>query len=310
MDPQAQAVLDRLAALAPTVPANADDTIWLAGFRAQTALLPGFSGAPEPVVRVEHRQVPAGGRNLILRLYRPAEGRLPLLLYMHGGGAIAGSVDGHDAPLRALANRTGWLVAAPEYRLAPEAKFPAQIDEGWTALSWVAHHASEIGTDPSRIVVAGDSIGGTMAIALAMRARGKERPRPAGQVLLYPNTDLRRGADYASHRENDGRIIKMADLERQIALYVRTEADRLSPAASPVAAKDLSGLPPTLMVTGGADPLGDEGKELAERLAAAGVSVDHRRFDGMIHAFLQMGGSVDATRALISQVADWLKQFN
>lgn len=243
---------------------------------------------------------------LAVHLYRPAEGRLPLLLHMHGGGAIAGSVDGHDACLRALAERTGWLVAAPLYRKAPEHRFPAQIEDGWRALTALASRADEFGIDPARIVLSGDSIGGTFATTLAMRARDRGSPAICGQILLYPNTDLRRGAHYPSREREDGNIIARADLERQIDLYLVSEEQRNLPTASPILAPDLRGLPRALIVTCGADPLCDEGEAYGRRLAAAGVDVQSERFEGMIHAFLQMGGRIDATARLLDSVADWL----
>lgn len=129
MDPQARAVL------APVTPAEADDATWLANFHCGVALIASFAAPPEPMLRVEQRVIAGGTRSMPVRLYRPVEGLLPVLLYLHGGGAMAGSVDGHDSLLRALANRSGWLVVAPDYRLAPAARFPAQVDDAEAALA-------------------------------------------------------------------------------------------------------------------------------------------------------------------------------
>lgn len=292
MDDQAATVLRTLAALTPVPDAAADDAAWLAGFRYRTALLRGFGGAPVPLESVSLEMIGA----MPVWLYRPARGRLPMLLHVHGGGAIAGSIDGHDPALRLLAARTGWLVAAPAYRLAPEHPFPAQLEDCHTAL---------LALDPARIVVSGDSIGGTIATALAMLARDRGGPAIVGQVLLYPNADLRADATYPSRRSEDGNIIASDDLERQIRLYVRRAEDRSDPLASPLLA-DCSGLPPAFVATGECDPLRDEGEAYVERLRAAGVATTHRRYPGMIHAFLQMAGAIDATETLLADLSAWL----
>lgn len=305
MDPQARAVLDRLAALAPASPAHREDARWLADFRYQTALLAKFDVEPTALHEVTHLTVP-GARPLTIRLYRPKPGPLPLLLHMHGGGAIAGSVDGHDPCLRALAQRTGWLVAAPLYALAPENRFPAQLDDGWRALKVLSEQASALDIARERIVLSGDSIGATLATALALRVRDDGGPALEGQILLYPNTDLRRGASYPSRTSKSGNVISLADLERQIDLYLGDEIVRASALASPLLVRELKGLPRTLLVTCGEDPLGDEGDAYGDRLSDAGVNVDRERFEGMIHGFLQMGGHIDATSHLLDVVAKWL----
>lgn len=307
MDPQARAILDTIAALAPETDPNADDAQWLTDFRYQTLLLKTFSGDPEPVKAVTHVLLPSDAGSLVVRLYRPKPGTLPLLLHIHGGGAVAGSIDGHDPALRALANRTGWLVAAPAYRLAPEHRFPAQLDDSWTALTGLVAQADAFDIDTSRIVVSGDSIGGTLATALAARTAAEGGPTLQGQILLYPNTDLRRNADYPSRKSEDGNIIDAASLERQIDLYLAAPEGRSDPRASPILAQDLAALPPTLLVTCENDPLRDEGEAYGKRLREAGVPVDHERFDGMIHALLQMGARIDATSRALDRIAAWLK---
>lgn len=295
-----KAVLDWIDARAPRSGPDATDGDWLADFRGQTALLRGLSGDPAPLHAVSHGL--AG--TLPVRLYRPAAGRLPVLLHLHGGGAIAGSVDGHDPALRALAKRTGWLVAAPDYRLAPGHPFPAQLEDAEAALDHLIEQADALGIDPDRIMVSGDSIGGTLATALAGRRRGGSALK--GQILLYPNTDLRMEGDYPSRVAEDGHVIALADLDRQIRLYLGADGRRDDPQASPILLGDLTDMPPTLIVTCGADPLRDEGEAYARRLEAAGIAVTHHRFDGMIHGFLQMGGHIDETGALLDLLADWL----
>lgn len=311
MDADALAVLDYLARRAPAADGAPDDARWLANFRYQTGLIASLDMPPVELHAVSHVIVP-GSPALAVRLYRPRPGPLPLLLHMHGGGAIAGSVDGHDAALRMLAKRTGWLVAAPLYRLAPEHRFPAQLEDGWRTLCHLREQADACGIDASTIVVSGDSIGGTLATALAVRARDTPRDTRtvplAGQILLYPNTDLRRGADYPSRTRENGHVIARDDLERQIDLYLSCESDRHDPRASPILA-GTEGLPPCLVVTCGADPLCDEGDAYARMLIEAKVPVTREHFTGMIHAFMQTGGLTSATARLFDCIADWLQRF-
>ncbi len=302
MDSQARAVLDKIARLSSTPMENSSDAQWLIEFRCGVAGLRAFAPAPEPVHRITN--VLVGG--LPIRLYRPKAGKLPLLLHMHGGGAIAGSVDGHDPALRALANRTGWLVATPGYRLAPEARFPAQLDDGWSALAFLTENAEALGIDAGRVVVSGDSIGGALATALAMLVKNRGGPKIAGQILLYPNTDLRQDAPHRSLKAKNGIIISLTMLKRQVDLYLQAPADRENPLASPLLAESLAGLAPALVVTCEDDPLDDEGLAYAERLVEAGVPTRVERFEGMIHAFLQMGGHIDATERLYAIMAEWL----
>ena len=300
-DSQARAVLAWLARRAPDSDPGDDDALWLADFRARTTLLHDLGGDPPALHRVHHQCVGA----LPMRLYDPAPGPLPVLFHIHGGGAIAGSVDGHDTALRRLAADTGWRVAAPAYRRAPEARFPAMLDDLHAALLMLAARAD---IDPGRILLSGDSIGATLATTLARRLRDAGGPRIAGQLLLYPNTDLRRAADWPSRRAQDGNIIDAAGLERQIDLYLATPGQRHDPDASPILATDLAGLPPTLLVTCGCDPLRDEGEAYGRRLADAGVAVTHHRLAGTLHAVLQMGGHLDATTTLVRHVTAWLNR--
>lgn len=289
MDTALKDVLDWLDARKPSTRPAADDAEWLAAFRAQTALIGQLSGEPIPLHAVDHRIV--GGTPV--RFYRAAAGDRPVVLHLHGGGAIAGSLDGHDPALRLLAARTGWTVAAPAYRLAPEARFPAQLDDALAVLSAI---------EAPVIVVSGDSIGATLATSLAHAAPG----RLAGQVLFYPNTDLRRGASYPSRRSEDGIIIDATSLERQIDLYLADPAQRNSPKASPIINDDLASMPPTFVATAAHDPLRDEGEDYVARLRGAGVSVEHHRAAGAPHAFLQMAARLPAAAQMLDRLRAWL----
>lgn len=297
MDDEGQAVLDALAALAPDTPADADDATWLANFRYQTALLRSFSGPSEPLFSVTLRSL-AG---VPTRIYQPEAAKGSVLFHIHGGGGIAGSLDVHDPVLRRIALRTGWTVMAPDYRLAPEHRFPAPLDDCYAAFV-AAQEAT-----PRRFVVSGDSIGATLATALAARARDADGPAIAGQILFYPNTDLRRAADYPSRHSEDGKIIAAEDLERQIGLYLKDEADRHDPRVSPVLAEALAGLPAALVFTGENDPLRDEGETYARRLRDAGVSVAHHRLPDTLHAFLQMAVRLKTADTALVTARRWLE---
>lgn len=295
MDDTVRQVLDTLEALAPKVPADIDDAGWLANFRYQTALLRTFSGPSLPMDQVSLRTL-AG---VPMRIYRPAYDEAPILFHLHGGGGVAGSLDGHDPVLRLLAQRTGWTVVAPDYRLAPEQPFLAQLEDCYAALIAVGAEAQG-----RRLVVSGDSIGGTLATALTMLARDRGGPKIAGQLLFYPNADLRHEAVYPSRRSEDGKIIAKTDLERQIILHLG-EGDRYDPHISPILA-DVTGLPAALIVTCEHDPLRDEGEAYVQRLRVAGIAVEHHRISGMIHAFLQMAGAFDTSEIILPIVRQWL----
>jgi acetyl esterase len=302
VDPQAQALLD-VFARAPRVIEPHDDryiAILRAGFPAFTRL----AGAPEPVDHVDDFQTQGPNGTIPLRLYRPqADARKSLLIWFHGGGFILGDLDTNETPSRALTNRSGCAVLAVDYRLAPEHPFPAGIEDGYAALAWAAARVHELGA--SRIVIGGDSAGGNIATAVAMLARERNGPDIALQVLIYPDADARAGFNYASWRDNDGRVLDRGSKDRQLVFYLPPQIDRMQPRVSPALAptQALSGLPPALIVTGEFDPQRDEGEFYASRLREAGVPVALHRYRGMIHGFFQMAAKLDAGRDLITQVA-------
>ncbi|WP_425989175.1 alpha/beta hydrolase [Brevundimonas sp. TWP2-3-2] len=305
ISPSAQGVLDDLAGWKPAADASAADEVWLASFRSQTAALARFSGVAERLHEVRHVFADSPNGPLPIRIYRPSPGYLPVLLHIRGGGGIAGSLDAHDAALRALAKTTGWAVAAPDYRLAPEAPFPAQLDDSEVALRWLVKHGREWALDADRLVVSGDSIGGTLATALAVRARDAQIPL-AGQILLFPNVDLRQDAPYHSRQTENGRIIEQVDLERQIDVYLNRSADRLNPEASPLLQLAPSIGEPILLVTCSADPLRDEGQTYGCQLLAAGARLHEECLEGALHAVLQMRGRVKEADTLFERISHWL----
>ena len=306
MDPQARAVLEELQAAAKPMPG--DEAEWLKGYRAELEGVVAMQGEP-PEITVVNRQVPlADGSSMPMRLYRPVAGvSHPTFLFLHGGGFVAGSLDGYDIPLRWLALRSGWQVAAPAYRLAPEHPFPAAPEDCVRALDHLLED-SACEVDADRIAVGGDSAGGLLAAVVAARARDRGQ-RLALQVLLYPNTDLREASDHASRRGHDGTVIRVDELYRSLALYMRDE-DRALPHASPLLREDLAGLCPALLVTNEYDPLRDEGEAYGARLREAGVPVTSLPMSGMIHTALQRGARIAAGDALISRIAEALRDIS
>jgi acetyl esterase len=264
-----------------------------------------MSGRPAPVGEILDRTIPGPGGRLRVRIYRPAgtvARLLPTILYFHGGGWVIGSLEAYDLPCRFFCARTGCAVVAVDYRLAPEHKFPAGLDDAVASFRWLAQDAAELGIDPDRIVVAGDSAGGTLATVTAQQVRG-EAHTPCLQWLIYPATDL--AADTPSHAScGKGFLLTQADMEWFRGLYLNDLAEIDDPRVSPLRAADLSGLPPALIFTSGIDPLRDEGQAYAEKLAAGGVKVVHREFESLIHGFVGMRGALQAAaRAMDDMVA-------
>ena len=229
-----------------------------------------------------------------------------MLVWYHGGGAMAGSLDSHDTALRQLCVGTGRLVASVDYRLAPEHASPAPQEDCIAATRALMARAKEFGCDPARVAIGGDSIGGLFAAVVALALRDAGTPIPERLVMLYPNTDLRPDRDFASLRTESGKVMTQASLDYENGLFVPDPAKRADPIVSPLLAPDLSRLSPTLLVTCERDPLRDEGEALAARLKEGGVSVTRRRFDGMIHGFLQMDGWIPAAKDLRAAVAEFL----
>jgi acetyl esterase len=305
LDPQAAQILREITEAGEGRPEPRDAAEKLARARADTNSLQRFS-APTPEIDIRAIIIAGRGGPIPVEIYRAAGGTLPLLVWFHGGGAIAGSIETHRAPLAALALRSGWAVASVGYALAPEHPFPRPLDDCLDALRALGEAGAGEGLDTARIVVGGDSIGGTFA-AVAARLARDEGPKLTGQILLYPNTDMRPDRDWPSLTENEGRIMTRASLAYEADCHIPDRADRTDPRASPLLAPDLRGLPPAFFATCGYDPLRDEGEAYARRLAEAGVSVMHRTYPAMIHAFFQMGARIDACDDLTAAMADFLR---
>ena len=275
-----------------------------ASFRA---MISDFMAPGEPAVHVASVEDRTIAGDVPVRIYRPdGDGPFGCLLFLHGSGWTIMSVDTHDHEARALCARAGVVVVSVDYRLAPEHKFPAAVDDCWAALQWVAASADELGIDPARIAVGGDSAGGNLAAVLVQRARDGGGPPIAFQLLVYPVLDAR-GA-HASRTENkDGPGLTNDLMEWFTLQYIRDEADRARPEVSPLAAASFEGLPPAFVLTAEYDPLRDEGADYADKLAVAGVPVTYRMYEGATHGFWQMSRLAPIAQQALDECGDALR---
>jgi acetyl esterase len=269
-----------------------------------------FGPRPASIEGTEEVPLPLPGREVRLRLYLPGGARpLPLTLLCHGGGYAIGSIEGYDPLCRFLARRAGCIVASVGYRLAPEHPFPAAVDDCVEAFRWLAGHAGELGADPDRIAVCGDSAGGTLATVVCLLSRPPvwTGARPCFQLLVYPSTDITRSLP--SH-ETFGRGLVLTDeLVRYFTrAYVPEGQDPRAPRLSPLFAPDLSGMPPARVYTAGFDMLRDEGRAYARRLRQAGVEVVHRELADQVHGFFNMAGILDRAGRALEEMAAALRE--
>jgi len=258
----------------------------------------------EEVARVEDLRIPNGSHQVPIRVYSPAAGGPnACLLYFHGGGWVVCDLDTHDSICRAIARRAQAVVVAVDYRLAPESKFPAAVEDCYAAVAWVAQNAARLNVDARRIAVGGDSAGGTLSAVMCLKSRDEHGPRIALQILVYPVTNLA-AFDTPSYAEfADGYHLTRAEMEWFRGHYLAHPDDARNPYASPLLAPDLGGLPPALVITAECDPLRDEGEAYAKRLAEAGVQTACTRYVGMIHPFFSLGGKFSQALRAIEQVA-------
>ena len=268
-----------------------------------------LGGEPVPLARVEDMSIPGPAGDIPVRLYAAGhDGLRPALIYFHGGGFVFGNLDTHDAVCRALAKESGAVLISVDYRLSPEHKFPAAVEDSYAATKWVAANAERLGIDVHRIAVGGDSAGGNLATVIAMRCRDAGGPALALQLLLYPVTDMS-SFETASHRElGEGYFLTRAAMEWFSGHYLASADQKRNPEVSPLLAPDLSGLPPAVVITAEFDPLRDEGEAYAARLQQAGVSVTAKRYPGMIHGFISMHGMLAGGRTAIAEAAQFLSR--
>ncbi len=265
----------------------------------------------ETILRTEDRRIPGPGSDIALRIYTPRElktaEKLPVLMWFHGGGFVIGSLDTHDSVCRMLANQADCIVVSVDYRLAPEAKFPAAVEDCRAAMKWVAFHAVEFGGDASCMAVGGDSAGANLATVMAILARDAAHPKLVFQLLIYPCVAPE--PETASHHNfKEGYILSRNSITWFYKQYLRTGKDVKDFRFAPLIHDDLSGLPRSLIIVAGYDPLRDEGIEYAKKLIEAGNRVRLSNYEGMVHGFFLMGGAVDAAKRAVAESAEAMRE--
>lgn len=258
--------------------------------------------APGPELpEVQDLMVPSDEGNIPVRLFKPnTDGNLPLLIWMHGGGWVIGSVNSTDPTCRSIARDTPCAVISVEYRLAPEFRFPAALNDVYAVLEWAVSNAEQIGIDKARISIGGASAGGNLAAAVCLKARDENGPQIRHQLLVYPVVSFAR--DTLSYEEcGEGYGLTHDSMNWFTAQYIESDADLINPYAAPLEASDHSNLPPALIITAGYDPLRDEGKAYADQLSQAGVSSEYECYSGMIHGFFNTGAPLDDTESAVSR---------
>lgn len=301
LDPHLAAIVDAITEANEGRPAIPDATV--AEARAGYEALGALGTGPE-IHAVEDTTVPGPAGPIAVRVYRPSDATdLPGLVFFHGGGWVIGSLDSHDKECRALCDRSGLVVVAVDYRLAPEHAYPAAVDDAWAAFRYVAANGADFGIDPDRLAVGGDSAGGNLAAVVARRARDASVPLRL-QVLIYPGTDMRLGSP--SIEENAaGPFLLKVTIEWFASHYLAGHDPDvvLDADASPALAPNLEGVAPAVVVTAEHDPLRDEGNAYAAALMEAGVTVQAKEWKGMAHAFFQLGPILPHADRLLDELA-------
>ncbi len=305
LHPQAATFLDQFSQLnAPPMETLPIDLTRRALILASTVKM-----APAKLAKIETRKI-AGpdGQELKIRIYWPqGAGPFGACLYFHGGGWVLNNIDTHDDLVQRLAEASGCVFVSVDYRLAPEHKYPAALEDSYAALNWVAANAKDLNIDSSRIAVSGDSAGGNLAAALCLMTRDRGGPAIAFQVLIYPITDC--DFERASYQENaEGYFLTKSQMLWFWNHYVESPDQMCEPYASPLRAESLRGLPAALILTAEFDPLRDEGEAYSMALRNAGVPVEMIRYDGMIHAFLKRVDQFETALVAIQQIGTALKQ--
>jgi acetyl esterase len=305
LDPQAKALLDFLGVT--TLPGIETLTPQAARDRSKAFLEARKQMGVEPVHHVRDSRIPGPAGEIPIRIYAPdIQKPAPALIYFHGGGWVLGNLDGHDGVCRSLANQAQCAVVSVDYRLAPEAKFPAAVEDSYAATEWVAANAGELGIDANRIAVGGDSAGGNLASVITHMARDRKGPKLIYQLLIYPATDMRMTAP--SIEENAaGPLLTKASIIWFMDHYLRGEEDKTHPMASPALVSDLSNLPPAFILTAECDPLRDEGEAYGRSLESAGVPAEVKRYAGMPHGFFSFGAALETAKQAVADAANRLR---
>jgi acetyl esterase/lipase len=314
LNSQAEILLDQLARL-DTKPL---EEMAVEEARQTLAAFTSLGGAGPEMASVEDMEIPSVEGGIHVRLYRPRDrqrggagrggqgGAWPVLVWLHGGGWVLGSLEDADAISRRLAEAADVAVANVEYRLAPEHPFPAAVDDCAAVVRWLAQKGSDLGLDSARLAIGGDSAGANLAAVTAQGARDHDL-RLGFQLLVYPPTDASM-ASPSIVENGEGYLLTKNAMAWFWDLYLGSHADRRDPRASPAASEDLAGLPPALVITAEYDPLRDEGELYGRRLAEAGVSASVHRFDGVIHGFFTGGTVFDAAGEAVEEAGSALRK--
>lgn len=273
--------------------------------RAMNVAMPAM---PEPVESIEHLLIPTRDGEVLARIYKPnTDANLPVIVYFHGGGWVIANLDVYESSCRALCNAVEAIVVSVNYRMSPEAKFPAAINDAYDATQWIIQNAAQIGGDPNRVAVAGESAGGNMATVTCLQAKDQGGLMPVAQLLVYPVTDT--SMSQSSYAENqDTQPLHSSMMPWFMKYYLEENADKNHKYLAPLQADDLSGLPPAIVITAEFDPLRDEGEQYAQKLADAGVSVKFKRYDGVVHEFFGLAGAVAKAADAVKFAAEGLKE--
>jgi acetyl esterase len=303
LDPQVNKILQETAALG--LPAYQD--LSPAEARKQMLVLAPPVDPLLSVKRVEDRIIPGPDGEIAIRLYYPlGDPPFAILVFFHGGGWVIGDLDTHHGVCHALAKTSGCLVVAVDYRLAPEHRYPAAVEDAYAAVTWVAENSAGIQADPNRLAVGGDSAGGHLAAVVALMARDLKGPRIDLQILIYPITDY--NFNTPSYIENKEGYMLTRDLMKWFwNHFIEDQSQANDPYVAPLRAENLGDLPPALIITAEYDPLRDEGEAYGKRLQKAGVKVTLSRYPGMIHAFIRMTSRLDKANEALDEIAGRLR---
>jgi acetyl esterase len=301
LDPEAQALLDVMRAVGTAQPY----TLSIAEARQSMRAALVTKGQPLSLHQVKDISLPTPHGPLAMRLYRPQAGTLPLALFLHGGGWILNDLDTHDRLCRRIAQRSGVLLAALDYRRAPEHRHPAALQDAQLAYRWLLDNAAFIGGDRRGVALVGESSGATTAACLTVLLRDSGAPAPVQQILAYPVTDVF-GRWPSCEERGTGYTLDAEFARWSLRNVVTAEQDLDDPYLLPLASSDLSGLAPTLIMTAEFDPLRDEGIAYAHSLKAAGVTVEHIHVTDQMHGFLLLDRAVAKAGVLIDRLADAL----
>ncbi|HEY2834014.1 MAG TPA: alpha/beta hydrolase [Sporichthyaceae bacterium] len=305
LDPQIAAVLAQVA----TMNNKPLSELGVGAARSQLAMLCAMGGrSTATLAEVSNRTIDGPAGQVPVRIYRPVgDGPFGLLCFFHGGGFVLGDINTHDGVCRQIAADAQCVVVAVDYRLAPEHPFPAAVEDCDAALRWVAANAESLGGDPNRLAVGGESAGGNLSAVMAQRMRDHDGPALVAQLLVYPACRLAGDPTPSMLANAEGYFLTAADMAWFLNCYLSDPGEASMVTVSPALAKDLTGLPPALVITAEFDPLCDDGEDYAAALQGAGVPVTVSRYDGAIHGFWNFFSLLSLGRAAMDESTNWLR---